>query len=179
MAKAPPRPTQADFDIDAMNQWLQYLGESGHALHAEAAVYVHPRVLSYKDAHTKANWTGGGRPGEEYFEGAGRRDTFAGFYKANTGGAKMRVALCATWTSSWVGKREEEIREMGWHCRGVAVINRPKGYGKNVVVWDNELEMPDVGGERRPEVHAKDLRVQSQREFVKATKHAKVQVLGL
>ena len=172
------RPTSSEFDIDDMNKWLQQLHDRNLEQREEGAVCVHPRLISYKDSKTKANWAGDGKGVEPYFAGAEKRDTFDAFWKANSHGAKLRVALCATWTESWVGKDEGQIRDMGWHCWGALVASRPKGYGKRVLIWDSDLVMPErSAGEPRP--HAKDLQVQAQREFVKATKAAGVNIHSL
>jgi hypothetical protein len=165
------RPTKPEFDVADMNRWLQHLHDRSRTLHGDSAVYIHPRLLSYADAGTKANWA-------EYFEGAGERDTFDGFFKAKTGGAKMSVALCATWAQSWVGKKEREIRSESWHCWAFVLVSKPKGYGKKMLIWDCDAEQPQHEGGKLT-FHAKHLRLGTQRRAVEAAKKNGVNLAGL
>jgi hypothetical protein len=171
------RPTSADFDIAQMNRWLQHLHDRSRELHGNRAVYIHPRLISYRDAGMKANWASDGAA-HAYFEGAGDRDTFDNFFKAKTGEAKMSVALCATWAESWVGKREERIRSEPWHCWAFLLVSRPQGYGKKMLIWDCDAEEPEHD---RPGLtfHAKDLRLGTQRNAVQAAKKNGVNLAGV
>ena len=113
--------------------------------------HIHPRPIYFPSPKEKANWA-------DWLHDAKESDYYDNFRKDARRGAN-RLGFFVTWTRSWVGK---EWKEDDWHCWGVAMLDRPVGYGKQLVMFDCDADMDLDFAELRP----KDIMLPTQQRFI-------------
>lgn len=121
--------------------------------------YIHPRPISFATTQKRANWKDsmGSDINEWDYYDCLRKNARRGF---------NRLALFATWTQSWVGTKN--WRDADWHCWGAAMLDRPTGYGKHLVLFDCDADMSQDFTKLRP----KDFMLPTQVDFVQWARHA-------
>ena len=103
--------------------------------------YIHPRPISFADSTKKANWA-------NHIDDVNERDYYD-CLRRTAPRFSNRLALFATWTQSWVGRKWEDD---DWRCWGAAMLDEPIGYGKHLVLFDCDADMDQDFTKLRPKL---------------------------
>jgi hypothetical protein len=114
-------------------------------------VYIHPKIISFKDSLQKANWTG-------YLDFLEQHDTMVGFMRApKRGGEEGSGEMPRIWLALFTTPSGNEVHEqqawkdMEWHCWAAAIVRTEEGKnGKDLLIFDvdADAEHPSQSRER-------------------------------
>ena len=109
------------------------------SLQNNTSAYVHPRPISFETESKKRNL-------EPYLQDAAERQllensTFRNFWNRSDDSSARGlngIALFSTHCRSRIAK--PDWQEDWWHCWGVALLKKPKGYGKILIIYDCDTD---------------------------------------
>ena len=140
------RPKASDTQDIAHLSWessSEDLAKVLRSLQEKTPAYIHPRPISFEIVPKKKSL-------ERYLRDAAERQllensTFREFWnRSHNSSAKSnarslnKTALLLTHCQSRIGK--PDWKEDWWHCWGVALLKKPKGYGKILIIYDCDTD---------------------------------------
>jgi hypothetical protein len=120
-----------------------------HALHSRSSVqdikhflsevsytyglFIHTKPIAFSSSKEKKRL--------KHIKKSQEWDTFKSWTREPLNGAACRIGFFSTWTRTWVGMTEEELKTTPWHV-WVAVIRQTKdSAGKDVLIYDSNSDL--------------------------------------